>query len=45
MQHNEDQNVVEGELSFASDAMQFHTLERVQYSMLRIPMIKERLVG
>jgi hypothetical protein len=45
MQHNEDQNVVEGKLSFASDGVQFHTLEIVQYTMLKIPMIEERFVG
>jgi hypothetical protein len=29
MQQNEDKNVVKGELLFASDVAQFHTLKRV----------------
>jgi hypothetical protein len=45
MRHNEDENVVEGELAFASDVAQFHTLERIQYTMPRIPRIEEQLIG
>jgi len=29
MQQNEDENVLKGELLFASDVAQFHTLKRV----------------
>ncbi len=42
MQQNEDENVIEGELPFASDVKQFHTLEKVQYTMPRIPRTKEQ---
>jgi hypothetical protein len=45
MQHSEEKNVVEEELLFANDVMQFHTPERVQYTMLRIPKIEEQLAG
>jgi hypothetical protein len=41
MQQNEDENVVKGELLFASDVAQFHTLKKVQYTMLRISRTKE----
>jgi hypothetical protein len=39
---NEDENIMEGELLFTSDAKQFHTLEKIMYTMPRIPMTKER---
>jgi hypothetical protein len=42
MQQNENKNVMEGELLFASDATKFHTLERIEYTMPRIPKIQER---
>jgi hypothetical protein len=45
MQHNENENVMEGELLFASDAAKFHILERIQYTMLRIPKIEEQPAG
>ncbi len=41
MQQNGNENVAEGEQAFTSDAMQFHTLEIVQYTMPRIPKTKE----
>ncbi len=41
MQQNEDENVVERELPFASDVTQFHTLARIPYTMPRIPRIEE----
>jgi hypothetical protein len=43
MQHNEEKNVIEEELQFANDAMQFHTPKRVRYVMPRIPKIEEQL--
>jgi hypothetical protein len=45
MQQNENKNVMEGELLFASDATKFHTLERIEYTMPRIPKIEERPAG
>ncbi len=41
MQQNEDENAVKGKQVFTSDAMQFHTPQRVQYTMLKIPKTKE----
>jgi hypothetical protein len=43
MQQNEDENVIKGELPFASDAKQFHTLEKLQHTMPKIPRTKEQL--
>jgi hypothetical protein len=34
---------MEGKLLFASDAMKFHTLEIIQYTMPRMPKTKEQL--
>ncbi len=45
MQQNEDENVVEGILAFASDAAQFHTPKIVQYTMPRIPIYRNNLYG
>ncbi len=41
MQLNENENLVEGELAFASDVAQFHTSEKIQYTMPRVPRIDE----
>jgi hypothetical protein len=43
MQQNENENVMEGELLLANDVAKFHILERIQYTMPRIPKIEERL--
>jgi hypothetical protein len=41
MQHIKEENVVKEELQFVNDATQFHTFEKVQYTMPQIPRIKE----
>jgi hypothetical protein len=40
MQHNEDKNGIKGKLLFVSDATKFHIPKKVQYTMLRKPMIE-----
>jgi hypothetical protein len=41
MEQNEDETIIEGELPFANDALQSHTLKKVQYTTSRIPKIDE----
>jgi hypothetical protein len=45
MQHNEDKNGIKGKLLFVSDATKFHIPKKVQYTMLRIPIIEEHPKG